>query len=455
MTGDESPSRMRTRNKPAKESNNKRPKRGGDAPDASATNENTKTPNKTDRRKSSKETPTKGKKRTNIDLDADNDGSDEKEKRKRTESPTESLNSDSRPGSVLDEQENTNEPPDTPMADADRKESDSKAASEASPIDETTGNATPKDDKTNASSTSTAIKSESTIDKDKDSSNEKPRSVSGDDSSNSVDEKSDATAASTAAKANDSPAPVSKANNTTSSTVTNANAITSTAQTVPSLAATSTIANSSIASAGDIKPIEKIEGPQDGSFAPKEQEIISTVANIKKESGASMAVENSNENAAAKKVSMVIKKEPGDDSAENSSSSNSNSNSNSGVSGKDANVEPSHDIKLASDIKTESKCGLDLSDSNSKHEDGSRSAFEPHIKFNTAIKLPPEPHAKFNSEPLKPHEPMKFGPDAALAAKYSPMAADLSQKYEPKLFSDPSNKLIDSDTKEKVISDGK
>lgn len=85
LTGDESPSRMRTRNKPAKESNNKRPKRGTETPDATATNENAKTPNKTDRRKSSKETPTKGKKRTNIDLDVDNDGSDEKEKRKRTE----------------------------------------------------------------------------------------------------------------------------------------------------------------------------------------------------------------------------------------------------------------------------------------------------------------------------------------------------------------------------------
>lgn len=83
--GDESPSRMRTRNKQAKESNNKRPKRGGDTPDSSATNENSKTPNKTDRRRSTKETPTKGKKRTNIDLDIENDGSDEKEKRKRTE----------------------------------------------------------------------------------------------------------------------------------------------------------------------------------------------------------------------------------------------------------------------------------------------------------------------------------------------------------------------------------
>lgn len=75
---------MRTRNKPAKESSNKRPRRGGDTPENSTTSENNKTPNKTDRRKA-KETPTKGKKRTNIDLDMDNDGSDEKEKRKRTD----------------------------------------------------------------------------------------------------------------------------------------------------------------------------------------------------------------------------------------------------------------------------------------------------------------------------------------------------------------------------------
>lgn len=84
MLGDESPSRMRTRNKQSKDqTSNKRPKRGADIPDA--TNENPKTPTKAERRKSTKDTPTKGKKRTNIDLDMDNDGSDEKEKRKRVD----------------------------------------------------------------------------------------------------------------------------------------------------------------------------------------------------------------------------------------------------------------------------------------------------------------------------------------------------------------------------------
>lgn len=75
---------MRTRNKQAKDQpHNKRPKRGTDTTDIS--NDSPKTPSKTEKRKTSKETPGKGKKRTNIDLDNENDGSDEKEKRKRTE----------------------------------------------------------------------------------------------------------------------------------------------------------------------------------------------------------------------------------------------------------------------------------------------------------------------------------------------------------------------------------
>lgn len=114
---------------------------------------------------------------------------------------------------------------------------------------------------------------------------------------------------------------------------------------------------------------------------------------------------------------------------------------------------------MANDIKTESKCGLDLTDINSKHEDGSRSAFEPHIKFSAAGKLPLEQstHMKFNSEPPKPiPEQLKFGPDALHAAKYPPMAADLSQKYEPKLFAtDHANKLSESEIKDKANADGK
>lgn len=87
ILGDDLPSRMRTRNKPAKDQpSNKRPKRGVDNNAADAPPETAKTPNKTaDKRKSTRDTPTKGKKRANIDMDTDNDGSEEKEKRKRTD----------------------------------------------------------------------------------------------------------------------------------------------------------------------------------------------------------------------------------------------------------------------------------------------------------------------------------------------------------------------------------
>lgn len=134
---------MRTRNKQAKDqTNNKRPKRGTDASDTGSTGDGTKTPNKGDKRSkpsAKSETPNKGKKRPNIDIDGDNEASDEKEKRKRCDvsvscwhnisnywisiyflflifqSPTESMNSDSRPESVIDEQENTSEPPEVPL----------------------------------------------------------------------------------------------------------------------------------------------------------------------------------------------------------------------------------------------------------------------------------------------------------------------------------------------------
>lgn len=93
-----------------------------------------KTPSKADKRKNvagKPETPSKSKKRPNLDIDADADQVDEKEKRKRCDvsvciritaqiwklidcvifqSPAESMNSDSRPGSAMDDQENTNEP---------------------------------------------------------------------------------------------------------------------------------------------------------------------------------------------------------------------------------------------------------------------------------------------------------------------------------------------------------
>lgn len=219
---------------------------------------------------------------------------------------------------------------------------------------------------------------------------------------------------------------------------------------------TSTIASTTAATpapVGDLKPIEKVEVIPEGSFTPKEQEIISTVANIKKESNAPAVTDSNSSEYTGKKVSMVIKKEPGDETTESNSSSN---NSSCIIGGKDSNAEATSEIKSANEIKTENKCGLDLSDTNNKHDDGSRSAFEPHIKFNAANKLPPETQVKFNPELIKPSEPIKFAQDPALAPKYPPMAADLSQKYEPKLFSDPTNKFNENDMKDKPIgADGK
>lgn len=84
--GDESPSRMRTRNKTqAKEekTGNKRPKRGADTTDSAV--DSPKTPSKNDakRRCSKTETPSKGKKRGATDNEMD--PSEEKEKRKRSD----------------------------------------------------------------------------------------------------------------------------------------------------------------------------------------------------------------------------------------------------------------------------------------------------------------------------------------------------------------------------------
>ena len=88
LLGEESPSRMRTRNKQAKDqTNSKRPKRGTtDAADSTIENQNNKTPTKNDKRKTGNKTEPashKAKKRPNIDLDAENETSDDKDKRKR------------------------------------------------------------------------------------------------------------------------------------------------------------------------------------------------------------------------------------------------------------------------------------------------------------------------------------------------------------------------------------
>lgn len=86
--GEDSPSRMRTRNKQTAKDQaaNKRPKRGTETPDVTAVLESPRTPSKTSegKRKNSKDTPSKGKKRAN-DIDADNIDEKDGTKRKRSD----------------------------------------------------------------------------------------------------------------------------------------------------------------------------------------------------------------------------------------------------------------------------------------------------------------------------------------------------------------------------------
>ncbi|XP_063702977.1 arginine-glutamic acid dipeptide repeats protein isoform X4 [Culicoides brevitarsis] len=127
--GEESPSRMRTRNKQtAKDQNNtsgKRAKRGTDTPDTTAQNDNPKTPSKTEKKnnKATKETPQKGKKRPN-ESEPIEQNDDKDMKRKRSDSPAESVTTDSRPGSVLDEAESNSEPSETALVAKEGEEKD-------------------------------------------------------------------------------------------------------------------------------------------------------------------------------------------------------------------------------------------------------------------------------------------------------------------------------------------
>lgn len=145
----------------------------------------------------------------------------------------------------MDEQENTNDPPDTPVPEAERKETDTKAV-EPSSTDETGANVAPKDEKASATLPSNADKPEPLSDKEKDTANEKPRSVSSEESCNSMDEKSDTSAATpvnSTPKANEPSLPVSKANNATEPSVTNTTTSTSSTGIITHLNEKSTTSN--------------------------------------------------------------------------------------------------------------------------------------------------------------------------------------------------------------------
>lgn len=186
--------------------------------------------------------------------------------------------------------------------------------------------------------------------------------------------------------------------------------------------------------------------------ASKEQEILPAVANIKKESNASVgpsilapSTEISTDYS-TRGTSVFIKKEPGEESTDNS-------NSNSNNSGPSVNVDQ-REIKLINDIKTESKCGLDLTDTESKmHEDNTRSVFDSHLKFSPSSKIS-DLHLKFTPEVDKHGEPIhKFGHEPQSAVKYPP-TSDLNPKFEIKPFMiDPSNKFINENMDHKTNAD--
>lgn len=150
------------------------------------------------------------------------------------------------------------------------------------------------------------------------------------------------------------------------------------------------------------------------STPPKEQEIISTVANIKKESNATSAATPTASSVAPPtdtKEAMYIKKEPRDESADNANSNND---------------EP-HDFKLATDIKSENKCGLDLTDHEQKQEIAPKPAFELHHKFGNGPS-PSEAHALTGSK-YSESSP-KFPQDVPL--KYSSLSAPSNAESGPK-----------------------
>lgn len=407
---DESPSRMRTRNKQAKDQpNSKRPKRGSETTDVP--NESPKTPSKSDKKKTTKETPTKGKKRTNIDLDMENDGSDEKEKRKRTDvciikipnnsfyfliqflvnfqSPTESMNSDSRPDSVDDEQENTCDPPETPLAETEPKEPEDKLvdplqiSNPLSVISNAEKSGDPQEEDTAQEATAAkATSSNENSDADATAS-ESTDAAKVAPSNEQIDEKSNITTL-----------PISTAASATTPTI--------------------SVVSETVVQDTDT-PKDDVPAISTPAYVPKEQEMLSTIANIKQETNPPPA----SIDYPPKDVQIFIKKEPTEEAADNS---NSNSN------------EP-QDLKLAADIKSESKCGLDLSDHENKF---SESAPVPnqHIKFGGSLNLsaPPQSDSQVKyplPEPVKYSEPLKYPPhDMHSGPKYSQAGAD-PNKFHP------------------------
>lgn len=167
-------------------------------------------------------------------------------------------------------------------------------------------------------------------------------------------------------------------------------------------------------------------------FAAKDEEMISAIANMKQES---TAATTGAVNYASKDV-LYIKKEPGDDSTDNSNSN-----------------EP-HDLKVKVEIKTEKK--PETAEQEPKFDEDQAAAtkppsFEGHIKYGM-----PEPHMKYGLDASKYGDPMKYvhenaskyPTDMTGAMKYPPPEAlkynpDAAMKYDMKPYLDNPPKYGD------------
>ncbi|XP_065074501.1 arginine-glutamic acid dipeptide repeats protein-like isoform X3 [Ochlerotatus camptorhynchus] len=451
--GEDSPSRMRTRQKPtAKEqqqqqqanaNNNtsgKRPKRGGtETPDTTPI-DSPKTPSKKEdsggkgqKSKTKTDTPNKGKKRAN---ELDPDGSDDKDgqKRKRSDSPTESITTDSRPGSVLDEAESNSE--------AATEVSINVSAAAATPTAPSTKELEEKDP------LSLGPTAEPMVTESPESSNPATAvTKTGDDKEEDgtvVAAPASVTAAlPTAADAAKLP---ETEDITPPSTATSTPVATPAPATVPTpeeamAAVPTTVAEEPPEKAAEASPAAPpIPPPETGAAptvtaavpppvqAPNEQEMLSKLANMKQELNPQSAMPTD-----FNTKDVFIKKEPGEESSESQPPVN----------------EQPQDLKLKIEVKSEAKLmrdpgtpGQSDAPSESKYDPENltmKPAYESHIKYG-----PPEDGLKYHGDMKYPSQstdgPLKYGQEEPLEydmkrfmepGKYPPQDSALSMKIGP------------------------
>lgn len=193
--------------------------------------------------------------------------------------------------------------------------------------------------------------------------------------------------------------------------------------------AATTTATSTAPTADTEEQGELVKNDQASASAtvPKDEEMLSTIANIKQE----VNTTPSNSEYPQKEIPLFIKKEPSEEEAADNTNSNSNSN------------EP-HDLKMISDIKSEGKCGLDLTDHENKYADtAASSAPGPPAKFGAMLPGPPpmplsavDGHAKYPPEPSKYADAHKYASAHGLPIGLKYPGGPEHNKYA----SDPSGK---------------